>query len=379
MRNVYLVTGALLLLVALMYCYRDKRPAYHSFLSSGTYQSKSRQEQVQQCQSCHAAVFENESKGAHAQAFTYLKQHVAYVNGPVYDCAFYTDHVNEAYWMCKSCHAPKNLYETFLFDSLQNPKATLAKLMSIRNPRPAARADAELSTGIDCMSCHVKGNEIVSHKTVFTAQDSFVQHQTPEVVTSNNLLCFSCHAEVVRSINPTIAIQRTGVVRCVKCHQEYDAQGKGTHYYFWQHEAPGKSNPKVDKILHDFTYAYSAASKAVHIVWTNTTIPHQISSGPEMVWIYRVLSQQGSVLTTDTFRVNKKKEFDIVMYRNMNNNYHRGVQGIDVPLDGSPHHISIPLPKGQQPAAVQVVFMHKSQYWFPDSLASVLATKNYPL
>lgn len=379
LRNFLIGVLFICLSLALAFCNQTRPPHYHSFLAKDTFHKLSRKEQLLQCKSCHPTQFENERIGPHAQAYDYLKEHVAFVNSDSYDCDFYTDHVNEAYWMCKSCHAPQNLHETFLFDSMQNTSATLAKLMALRNPRPLARKDSELITGIDCMACHVKGNEMVSLKPSLTKEDSLVEKQTREVIVRNNLVCFSCHAEVVRSIDPAIAIRKTGVVRCVKCHQEYDAKGKGTHYYFWQHEAEGKTNPKVEKILTDFTYSYLPENNVVKVTWTNTNIPHLISSGPEMIWIYKLTDLKGALIAQDTLRVNKKKEFDEVMYRNMNQNYHRGVHGIDVPLDGKPLTVSISVKPGTKPSAIEVTVMHKSQYWFPDSLGSVLTTKKYPL
>jgi hypothetical protein len=98
-----------------------------------------------------------------------------------------------------------------------------------------------------------------------------------------------------------------------------------------------------------------------------------------MIWVFKVADANGIFLAQDTLRVNKKKEFDEVMYRNMNKNYHRGTYGIDVPINGQEHVITIPLKKKVKPAAVYLTFIHKSQYWFPDSLGTVLTTKKYAL
>lgn len=376
MRFFYFFLIGLLLLFYLSFCTSEKKDAYHAFLESADFQKLERAEQLKKCGSCHQREFENELKGPHYNAFKYLKEHVEFVNSSLYDCYFYRDHVNESYTQCKSCHAPQNLYETLLYDSLGSKEKTLAKLMSISNPRPLPREDNELLTGIDCLSCHLKNGEIHLARTAFNEEDSTLEKQTRATILENNLLCYACHSEVVRSINPAIAMQRTGVVRCTSCHQEY-SNGQGTHYYFWQHEAEGKHNPKIEKILADFTYLYDKSNKQVLIQWLNRSIPHKISSGPEMVFYCNVLDNAGRSIARDTIRINKKAEFDKIMYKHMQNNYHLGVYGIDVPTDDSPRIFSVSLANASVPDSIEITFVHKSQYWFPDSLGSELTVKKF--
>lgn len=375
MRFFYFFTAGLGMMIYLSFCTTFRKDRYHGFLGTKDFEQLPRAEQAGKCGTCHQQEYENELKGPHYNAFTYLKEHVEFVNSSLYDCYFYRDHVNESYTQCKGCHAPQNLYETLLYDSTGNEQKMLEKLMSIPNPRPFPRDTHELATGIDCLSCHVKNNEI-NTLMAFHKEDSILENQTRATIIKNNLLCYGCHSEVVRSIEPEIAMKRTGVVRCVACHQEYD-NGQGTHYYFWQHEAEGKKNPKIEKILSDFHYVYDKSNNVVLIQWLNQSIPHKISSGPEMIFYYNILDSTGQSLGKDTLRINKKATFDKIMYRNMQNNYHRGVEGIDVPTDGLLQTFTVPVEKSALPDSVEVIFMHKSQYWFPDSLGSELTVKKF--
>lgn len=365
------------ILFPLLRCNNYPGAAYHKFLHTEEFKNISRSEQTKKCAECHKKEYENEMMGPHAAAFKNLSAHKEFVNSNKYDCGFYTQHVNEAFPACLGCHTPQNLFETLLKDSLNEPLKLAEKLLNDPHPRPLTRQnETERGNSIDCMSCHYDGAQMVSLKQKWSADDSIAEKQTLQQITVNNLNCFLCHADVVRTFNAQIAITQTGSARCVNCHVEKDKTGKGTHYFFWQHDAAGKQNPKPEKLLTDFHFSVSADKKSGNIVWKNTQMPHKISPGPEMVLFCDVLDKDLNILGQKTIRINKKKEFDEEMYANMGNNYHRGVAGDDVPLNGEEKKYSFPL-KNPAAACFRISFMHKSQYWFPDSLGKINLVKTY--
>jgi hypothetical protein len=360
-------------------CNQSNKTPYHNFLHTEEFQKLPREKQIQKCATCHKQEFENEKNGPHAFSYTSILEHKNFVNSDKYDCDFYTKHVNRSYKDCLGCHTPQNLYETMLHDSLNQPASFVENLLKISHPHPLKRDQNSASTGIDCMSCHYDGKEMVSLKHIFSADDSIPSKQTLEKITLNNLNCYLCHFDAVRTFNPEIAIKRTGTALCVNCHQEYDAKGVGTHYFYWQHDAEGKHNPKPGKLMDDFHFTVSNDQKEGIITWQNTIMSHKISPGPEMILFCEVLSKDSAVLGSKTIRINKKKEFDAEMYKTLGNKTQLGTEGDDVPLDGKPIEYRLPLKNGNKAAIFKISFMHKSQYWFPDSLGTRGIVKLYPI
>ncbi len=357
--------------------YNKSNTPYHDFLQSEEFKTLNRKEQITKCASCHKEQVENESKGPHGNAYQQLVAHRDFVNSDKYSCGFYTRSVNRSFNDCMGCHAPKNLFETSLKDTLNNPDKFIAGLLQISHPRPESRTgEGSRVTSIDCFSCHYDGKGMVSLKHVSSKDDSIPALQTLTTITKNNISCFTCHADVVKQIKPKIAIARTGSVLCVNCHQEYSS-GKGTHYYYWSHDPKEKVNSKMYWLMDDFRFKLSG--KGGEITWNNTSIPHRISPGPEMILNCDVLDKDSNLLGHKTIRINKKKEFDAEMYSNMENNTHLGEYGNDVPLDGSEIKYSVLLKNATKAKLFRISLIHKAQYWFPDSLGQLTAVKTYPI
>ncbi|GEM_PF-902389 len=366
------------IILPLSNCNRRSADVYHGFLETGEFRKMERADQMLKCASCHPQEYENELKGPHSYSYKSLVEHKAFVNSSSYQCDFYTAHVNRSFENCMGCHAPQNLYETLLYDSLNRPLQLAENLLQEAHPRPLTReGDAQRVTGVDCMSCHVNGGQIVSHKHIFKPEDSIAVLQTMPMLTVNNMNCYLCHFDAVRNFNSEIAIKQTGSALCMNCHQEHDAQGEGTHYFYWQHDAEGKQNPKPALLVDDFHFEAYEKNKTGVITWINTIMPHKISPGPEIVLFCDVLDKDSAVLGSKTIRINKKKEFDKEMYPNLENNYLAGIEGDDVPLHGEAIEYQFPLQRAEDAAFFRISFMHKSQYWFPDSLGKVSLVKTY--
>ena len=199
----------LLLVVSITQCQQQNGSPYHDFLSSETFQKLSRAQQLDKCATCHQQIFDNEKRGPHAFSFQSITQHKAFVNSKQYDCDFYTQHVNRSFEHCLGCHTPQNLYQTVLNPAQYKSGTMVDSLLHIEHPRPLTRerAGGQL-TGIDCMSCHFDGQQMVSLKHIPTKDDSIASKQTVQQLTKNNLNCYLCHFDAVRNFNPDIAIKK---------------------------------------------------------------------------------------------------------------------------------------------------------------------------
>ncbi len=373
---IFVIALAAILVLPLYLCNQKATAAYHNFLGSEDFKKLSRTHQVAKCGVCHKQQFENELKGPHSHAYQMLKEHRDFVNSDKYDCDFYTRQVNRDFEGCTGCHTPQNLFETILYDSIKKPEKLAAELIKESHLRPETRdGESARATSIDCFSCHYDGKQMVSLKHITSKEDSIPEHQTVEVIAKNNISCFLCHADVVKTMNPAFAIKRTGSVLCINCHQEYDASGKGTHYYFWNKDPKEKVNVDIFSLLNDFHFKLLPNRKAGEITWINTTIPHPMSPGPEMVFKCEVLDKDSNLLGTKVIRTNKKKQFDAEMYANLENNQLLGIEGDAVTFDGTPLTYSIDLKNPAKAELFRISLLHKAQYWFPDSLGVLTAVK----
>ena len=378
-RNIIVLTfWAILATTILSYCSGNKKhiPEYHSFLESSDFKSMSRTDQSKKCSTCHKQEYENETKGPHANAYRLLKEHAAFVNSKSYNCDFYTQKVNTHFNDCVSCHAPQDLFQTILKDTQNNPDLLIKSLVALSHPLPAKRMDeTSRISSIDCMNCHYDGTNLISLHHISTKEDSNASLQTVERITKNNLTCYTCHYDVIRTINAPFAIQKTGSVMCVSCHQEYDNNGKGTHYFYWKHNPSDKVNKEFNSIIEDFQFQYTADKKSGTIVWTNTTIPHPMSPGPELIIVCTVMDKDSNVLGKKEIRINKKKEFDADQFETLGKHNLYGVEGNDVMVHGEKLNYPIDLTKPEDASMIKLSIIHKAQYWFPDSLGVVTATR----
>jgi len=379
-RFVFIVFVLLACILILPYCHSNKNPAYeyHSFLNEETFKKLSRTEQVAKCGTCHQQVFENEKLGPHANAFKKLSEHRAFVNSKFYECDFYMRRVNRDFENCAGCHAPQNLWQTMLYDSLNDRGKVVARLSAIEHPMPKSRSAELRATSIDCFSCHYDGEKMVSLKHIPASDDSIAAKQTVAQITANNISCFPCHADIIRSISPEFAIKKTGSVQCSSCHQEMDATGKGTHYYFWKHNPAGKIKPDLSSLLDDWQFHLAPGKISGELVWVNNTMPHKMSDGPELIFKCEILDKDSSLLASKVVRLNNKEGFDKEMYNQVEQHNLYGEYGEQVSLNGTPLKYNVPLKK---PGAkiFKITLIDKAQYWFPDSLGAVTLVKTYPV
>jgi hypothetical protein len=368
-------------IIILPYCHTQEKKTLgcHSFLNTEEFKKLSRADQVLKCASCHKAEFDNEMKGPHANAYKMLLLHKAFVNSDRYECSFWTRHVNIDFKDCMTCHTPANLFQTVLYDKENNTDALVKRLL-VKAPAPKKRDDTTSRvTSIDCISCHYDGNDMKSLKHINSPFDANADSQTVAVIAKNNLVCYPCHNDEINTINARLAINYTGTTQCTSCHQEYDKTGKGTHYFYWRHDPKEKTNKTLIHLMDDFHLNILNDKPTGEITWVNTTIPHNMSPIIELLLKCEVLDKDSHLLGAKTIRINRKSEFDTLMYAQLDSNYLYGIQGDAASLTGTAAKYTLPIKKTRQPDMFKISLFQKAQYWFPDSLAVLTAVKIYPV
>jgi len=352
------------------------------------YEGLSRNEILAKCTSCHAGVHENEKMGPHAHAYLALLNHRKEVNDPAYTEKPYSHFVNRSFDnMCVTCHASKNLFEEN-FRGLE----TVADLSMISNQShpavfssPPAREDSTTwISGIDCITCHYTGKNVAA-TAAFTEnpQNRKLKDYCFPVASrflSSDMFCATCHADPYKDMQKYILLRFVSdKVTCNGCHQEYK-DGKGTHYFYWRHDAESKKSDAYNNLLFAGFDAQLAGNN-IQVKWVNTGIPHEIGKCRDYVTTVEVKDAAEKIIATHLIRLNRKDDHAADMAQHFENNYS---------LPGQPGHefhpftdtitAVIPLPKNfTLPLTLRVSALNKAQYWAPDSVGIPMAFKTVTL
>lgn len=376
--------------VLLTRCYPDKGERalnykynstnYHNFLEEDTFKKLPRGLQIQKCAECHKQEYDNEMAGPHANAYKNLVAHKEFVNSDKYDCWFYTGLINQHYEDCANCHAPENMLQDRLLNSNKYTNEFVAKLLKQTLPGTKSRANGvSRMTGIDCFSCHYDGDRMISLLHKPQRDDSLPQNQNLATITKNNLNCYPCHMESFQTLDAGLAIKKTGNTQCLSCHQEHNSSGKGSHYFYWRHDLTSKLSPLVRGIIDDFRPEIIERENIVRISWTNTTYAHKLGMCPERILQCEILDKDSVILATKEIRVNNKEEYGKKMYQELHNNLLYGEAGDEVFLNGEVHVYDLQLKSVEKASMMRIKYFNKAQYWFPDSLGTLMATKVYSI
>lgn len=380
-----LATGVVLL----THCQPDKRTkgayysesSYHGFLQTDSFKQLPRIMQIQKCAECHKQEYDNEMAGPHANAYKNLVAHKEFVNSDKYNCWFYTRRVNLNYENCAGCHAPQNMFQERLLNSNKYTNEFVANLLKLPFAGTKSRDNnAGRLTGIDCFSCHYDGDRMISLLYTPKKGDSLPENQNLATITKNNLNCYPCHMESFQTLNAALAIKKTGNTQCLSCHQEYNSSGKGTHYLFWEHDNPEvKQNPLVVSVMDEFRPEVILDKSTVRITWRNTAYPHKLSFCPERIVQCDILDKDSVILGTKKIRVNDKEQFDKITYEEHQKNLLYGEIGDTVLTNGEAHVYDLQLKNVTKASMMRIKYYNKAQYWFPDSLGTLMATKTYSI
>ncbi len=188
---------------------------------------------VQECAKCHRKEYNEWLQGPHANAYTSLMAHLDYVKkSPNFSKDYQNFLPDRIGTICASCHTGKNGFETsFLgLDKEDDPtKFTPEHYPKMHDFAEVRKGDAKknLSTGVDCLTCHQSGDKIIT-RADFQASGKTVKGQCNVVASkffSSNESCYNCHHWQVSSMQRLVEEKKLkSEQNCLECHLEKDAE-----------------------------------------------------------------------------------------------------------------------------------------------------------
>ena len=205
-----------------------------------------------------------------------------------------------------------NLYETVFkgLDSENDPSRFGADhypdVLTYALPRKGDPA-LNLSTGVDCLTCHASGNETVTNgEALVVTDDKESCSLIKSKFFSTNMNCYSCHYTQVNSMNRLVSEGKLEKeVSCIGCHQSYDAKGQPTHYYYWRQDHDSVVRPEKMNAFSDVQFALNNANE-LHFQWQNSYIPHDFSECGEAILKVTIYNASGQKIDAFQEHLNMK-------------------------------------------------------------------------
>jgi len=357
------------------------KPQQDSIHNHEKYKNISRADLLNACQSCHAEQHKNEQLGPHANAYKALAEHKEYVNSTEYNLAGYTTLVNrDLETECINCHAPKNLFEDAYVGLELLSMSVLSKMPTdtfFTEPKPRI---AERLTGIDCLSCHYNGKDVLASKNFKEKKESRSIEgycfPKPSAFLSSDLLCASCHKSNYNDKEDFLGITS---MNCNSCHTE-KIQGSSTHYTYWKN----RKKEVLDSSYYEGMIAglkITNEKDKIFVQLKNTSIPHPFNICRETGVLFEFKNSNNAVLTEKRVVLNRKDVYcsfvDIPQFAKeakaaseSGNAFEYNAEPITFEVDKAKH-------KGITTVGVSV--LTKGQYWHDDSTGDVTIRKSYPI
>lgn len=361
--------------------YNTNEKQQKNIFNNTKYKGMSRAEILATCQSCHPEQHQNEQLGPHANAYHTLLAHKEYINAAQYNMPGYTACINEVIEAgCVGCHAPQNLFEDIYAGFEFLPTAALRKMSTdtfFTDPQPRK---TERFSGIDCLSCHYNGSDILASKNFKEKKENRALEgycfPKPSSFLSTDLLCASCHHS---NYNDKEDFEKIISMNCNSCHTEKTG-GVSTHYTYWKNRKKEVSDSSYyENILSGLTIIND--KNQIHIQLKNTQIPHAFNICRETKIIFEFRDKNNTVLTEKNIVLNRK-DFHLSTIPSerflqeaqsaseLGNAFEYGAEPISFDVDKSKY-------KGIK--AIGVTVRTKGQYWHHDSTAVETIRKVYSI
>ena len=324
--------------------------------------------EIEKCAKCHQQEYESWLAGPHANAYKNLIKHSERVAASAYFSADYKSFINEKMdAVCLACHTGLNLYESnYLGLESENDSKKFTKEHYPKSFKQIQERDRKnvtnLSTGVDCMTCHSYGKKNVTNLSS-TAKG---MKGSCELIKSkffeSNQNCFSCHHHQVETMQRLVKEKKLkSEDNCVSCHQQYDENGKGTHYFYWREEAKEIARPERMNVFQSVAAQLisKGAEKYVQVEWPNNFLPHDFSECGELVLNIEVCNPQGKSIGTGQIRINRKNKMQSLP----SNHFREGQAGNEFIFGGKVASTQIKVDPKLASYTVKIVGLVKPQYW----------------
>lgn len=329
---------------------------------------------VQECAACHQQEYKEWLKGPHANAYTSLMEHLEYIQkSPNFSQDYKTFLPDRIGTICASCHTGQNSFETSFvgLDKENDPKKfTTEHYPKMHDFALVRKGDPKknLSTGVDCLTCHKSGERILT-RADYKASGKAAKGQCNVVAStffSSNQSCYNCHHWQVSSMERLVKEKKLkSEQNCLECHLEKDADGKNNHYFYWRKDPKEKQRPTS---LGLFANARVKAIKSgaewqVSLRWVNDYIPHDFSECGEAVARVEVYNSAGKKVHSFEERVNLKS----YLSKNDVAHFQEGTLGHEFIYKDPPIEHKVMLRDELTGGKIKVYGLVKPQYWSKDA------------
>ncbi len=255
-------------------------------LKGGGPADKARWAEIKRCGSCHPREYRNWLAGPHAAA------HQTVIRGTK-QMAEESFSSKDEEWniyprqACCTCHCPtKNVFDHQIAADWEPGKPFAFKPLCV-DP-----SEDTLTTGIDCLTCHAKGDKILAFpKKAPSSPIETAQGEGPpcDLVRSEAFAhinaCVGCHWDVDAYQEE---FDRTGgkefpYLHCDECHMQKDEKGRFTHLYYFKGERrehvlkPAFERMKAGVVSH-------VGGRALRLDWVNDFLPHNMLHATPMIY-----------------------------------------------------------------------------------------------
>ncbi len=334
------------------------------------------------CGGCHPKQYANEMAGPHANAYAKLMVHIDQTRETTYPHRFYSSFIAQVESSCAYCHSSSNVFETY-FTSIDDATPRIME-PNKSFPLPIGRSDStSFLTGVDCLTCHFDGKKVIAGAS-FSPKPNISQASTcapmASKVLSSDLGCMPCHPDNRVSDSDLYYSGLQSGSTCISCHEEKDASGTGTHYYYWKYDSEQRTS-KNPLLAFYAPREVSIEGNNVLVRWKNELLPHAIGQCPEMVINIGLSGRDGHVDTSVDLRFNRRDYYGNKMVNFFGANVLPGISGFMPVLNHTDTLIRLPIGVLQKSDSIKVSVtgLSKTQYWHHDSTGIVRFRRVYPL
>ncbi len=349
--------------------YNAKEASHDSIHTHSGYKNISRAELLNACQSCHTEQHQNEQLGPHTHAYQTLLEHKEYVNSNGYDLPGYATFVNQSLEKCIGCHAPQNLFEDIYAGFEFLPMSGLKEMdTDLFFTSPKSR-ESERLTGIDCLSCHYNGKDVLASKNFIEKKSNRSIEgycfPKPSAFLSSDLLCTSCD---INNYNNKDNFEQITSMNCNSCHTE-KINNVSTHYTFWKNgkkEAPDSSY--YNSIISSLNITND--KDKIFVQLKNASIPHLFNICRETVIKFEFKNNQNKKLLEKRIILNQKNTFLNTINHTaqfMKEAEAASEFGNVFEYNSEPTTFEVHKSKYKEIKKVEVSVITKGQYWHNDS------------
>ena len=276
-----------------------------------------RKAKLAECASCHPDETHNELIGPHAQAYTKLLEH--YEMAEDTNCFqspyahFIKDNIAES--ACADCHAPVNLFENSYIglDTLADVSVfTKVAFPEAWNVPTSRKGEENRLSGIDCLSCHLQGNEVITTADYKPSNGELPScNPRGSAFFSSNFVCVSCHALTIMESENNINNQSLlADMSCNGCHMEKNEDGEFSHYYYWRHDHESKNQFPLLKAVFGDLEVNKGTDGIFSLSWKNEQATHPVTLCPDLYAVISFVDKDGQVCEKTELHLNKKRLHD---------------------------------------------------------------------